>query len=653
MRTGWGYVTAAGVLVVGIALGAWVLTYQIRLVGPHLQQVVVPGEHALALERSGGHTIFHEQRAVVAGRYFASDRQLNGLKLRLRSAGGEEIPIIPPSTHTRYTLADREGSAIATFHAPNAGTYYLSAWYPESAYDTTAVLAIGQGVERRLMTGILGSAGLCLMGALGAAAIATVTFARVRRARQTARGERLIQEVHVKARVFGTIVAVVIGSQAFAASLALAQGTQPAARAPLASVESRWGGVYCDLTELARTGTAELSVRYRYRNASDEWHSMPHVNLVPRTVVFDPVGRTLFGVLSDSSGKPVTSTMLDGQAGRPIPARSSHAHWARFQAPPESVTSVTVLVQGCLPFDDVTIGGSASVKPLAAPPAAIASQEGEGEGIVAEILSLNRTAGGYVSLTFRYRNTGTDQYNVPHAPIVRNTYILDSANKKKYEVARNEKKEPLCSETLQLAYPSGEPIGPGASRVLWAKLGAPPEATKAVSVHLPLAPPFNDVPLSGAASGPEATGSAVAGTTMGVEAALKDLGAKVTEAEIRIDLSADVLFDFDKAEIKKEAEPSLRKVATVLNANPGAKVSIEGHTDGKGADAYNQSLSEQRAASVKQWLVTTAKANATGIATRGWGKTKPVAHNTKPDGSDDPEGRAKNRRVEIVVRKGA
>jgi photosystem I P700 chlorophyll a apoprotein A2 len=112
-----------------------------------------------------------------------------------------------------------------------------------------------------------------------------------------------------------------------------------------------------------------------------------------------------------------------------------------------------------------------------------------------------------------------------------------------------------------------------------------------------------------------------------------------------------VLFDFDKAEIKKEAEPSLQKVATVLNANPSAKVAIEGHTDGKGADAYNQKLSEQRAAAVKQWLVANGRVADANIATRGWGRTKPLAHNTKPDGSDDPEGRAKNRRVEIVVRK--
>ena len=79
---------------------------------------------------------------------------------------------------------------------------------------------------------------------------------------------------------------------------------------------------------------------------------------------------------------------------------------------------------------------------------------------------------------------------------------------------------------------------------------------------------------------------------------------------------------------------------------------IEGHTDAKGADAYNQTLSEQRAASVKQWLVTNAQISGATITTRGLGKSKPVAHNTKPDGSDDPEGRAKNRRVQIIVKKG-
>ena len=180
----------------------------------------------------------------------------------------------------------------------------------------------------------------------------------------------------------------------------------------------------------------------------------------------------------------------------------------------------------------------------------------------------------------------------------------------------------------------------------------PPDDVTAVDLVLPDFLPIEGVAiegLGGAATG----GIAAAGQTLGLEGALKELKADVTPQEIKIDLSADVLFDFDQATLKKEAEPSLRNVATVLKANPGAAVTIEGHTDGKGAEAYNQTLSEQRAAAVKQWLVTNADVNGATIATRGWGKSKPIAENTKPDGSDDPEGRARNRRVQIIVRKGA
>jgi photosystem I P700 chlorophyll a apoprotein A2 len=133
-----------------------------------------------------------------------------------------------------------------------------------------------------------------------------------------------------------------------------------------------------------------------------------------------------------------------------------------------------------------------------------------------------------------------------------------------------------------------------------------------------------------------------------VKAALKDLGARVTEREIKIDLSADVLFDFDKADLRPQAGPALEKVAAVMNTYPKASALIEGHTDGKGSDQYNQRLSERRADSVRRWLA--AAGVKTRMSARGWGKTKPVAPNAKPDGSDDPVGRQKNRRVEITVR---
>jgi len=133
---------------------------------------------------------------------------------------------------------------------------------------------------------------------------------------------------------------------------------------------------------------------------------------------------------------------------------------------------------------------------------------------------------------------------------------------------------------------------------------------------------------------------------------IQDLQVKETATEIRIELAADVLFDFDKATIKPEAATALHTVAEIIkDKGKGRSVRIEGHTDGKGNAAYNQKLSERRADSVKQWLAAKEGLGQVKMTTQGFGATKPVAPNTKPDGSDDPEGRQKNRRVEIVLAK--
>lgn len=144
----------------------------------------------------------------------------------------------------------------------------------------------------------------------------------------------------------------------------------------------------------------------------------------------------------------------------------------------------------------------------------------------------------------------------------------------------------------------------------------------------------------------------ITGVTRGVEGLLKDLGAKVREHEISIELAADVMFDFNKYDIKPEAAQTLQKVAQVIQGYKNAPIVIEGHTDNVGSDQHNLKLSEQRAMSVKTWFVQNGKIPAGRISTKGLGETKPVAPNSKPDGSDDPEGRQKNRRVEIVIRTG-
>jgi outer membrane protein OmpA-like peptidoglycan-associated protein len=129
-----------------------------------------------------------------------------------------------------------------------------------------------------------------------------------------------------------------------------------------------------------------------------------------------------------------------------------------------------------------------------------------------------------------------------------------------------------------------------------------------------------------------------------------DLQVKETETEVRIELAADVLFDFDRATLQPKAEETLDKAAAFIRQRAAGAVRVEGHTDAKGDDAYNQRLSERRADAVRQWF---ARKGLGGLqfVSKGFGETRPVAPNTKTDGSDDPEGRQKNRRVEIVISK--
>lgn len=135
-----------------------------------------------------------------------------------------------------------------------------------------------------------------------------------------------------------------------------------------------------------------------------------------------------------------------------------------------------------------------------------------------------------------------------------------------------------------------------------------------------------------------------------IQAALKELGAEETETDYRIELPGDILFDFDKWTIRKDAEETLSKVGEVISVYQHPVIII-GHTDSKGSESYNLELSKKRAESVKQWLIDQAGIDSKRIETMGKGESEPVASNTNPDGSDNPEGRQKNRRVEIRIRK--
>lgn len=139
--------------------------------------------------------------------------------------------------------------------------------------------------------------------------------------------------------------------------------------------------------------------------------------------------------------------------------------------------------------------------------------------------------------------------------------------------------------------------------------------------------------------------SGIVSTVQEVRQAMRDLGATETDLEVRVELPADVLFDFDKADIRSDAARALAQLATLIRAYPSGSATLEGHTDSKGDDAYNQRLSERRAESVERWLVERERIDAARLTPRGWGERKPVA------GNEDDAGRQRNRRVEVVIRK--
>jgi outer membrane protein OmpA-like peptidoglycan-associated protein len=110
----------------------------------------------------------------------------------------------------------------------------------------------------------------------------------------------------------------------------------------------------------------------------------------------------------------------------------------------------------------------------------------------------------------------------------------------------------------------------------------------------------------------------------------------------------DVLFDFDRVELRPQAAEALTRVADILRERRPRAARIVGHTDSVGSDGYNQALSERRARAVERWLAANGGGGLPPMQVEGQGEGRPVAPNTV-DGRDNPEGRQKNRRVEVLL----
>jgi outer membrane protein OmpA-like peptidoglycan-associated protein len=184
-----------------------------------------------------------------------------------------------------------------------------------------------------------------------------------------------------------------------------------------------------------------------------------------------------------------------------------------------------------------------------------------------------------------------------------------------------------------------DPEPPGAQEIAQQVLSAPWNEDKVTHLTMSI------TTLVDTKTGLEGFRSAVAPATTTLDERLGRLGAEVTSTEVTIRLPGSVLFDFDSAQIRPDAERTLAEVAEVIKGYAKRPVRIEGHTDSVASDDYNQKLSERRAASVRAWLAGRS-VEAARLAPRGLGETKPVADN------GTAEGRQRNRRVEVIIEKG-
>ena len=111
---------------------------------------------------------------------------------------------------------------------------------------------------------------------------------------------------------------------------------------------------------------------------------------------------------------------------------------------------------------------------------------------------------------------------------------------------------------------------------------------------------------------------------------------------------APIFFEFDSYALTEVAITKLDEISEVMQAFPEINIEIQGHTDSKGPDSYNQVLSERRAGTVKKYLVDKG-VDTNRLTTKGFSESAPAAINTNPDGTDSFKGRKLNRRVEFKI----
>lgn len=407
--------------------------------------------------------------------------------------------------------------------------------------------------------------------------------------------------------------------------------------APAEPVETEIDGVTAEVAELRTSGgVTRLAVRYTNNGTKQAGTDR---FLVEKLVLVDVKSKRKHLPIKDANGQPVAGPIGDEIGGGRIYVRLEAGQravaWAYFDAIPAG-TVVSVEVPQMFAFEDVIVAGDPGTLFSADTAKSIPT------GAVATLASAKRADQALKVRLKLAAETGVEVRMRSPYFIYKDVYLFDPAGKRKYPLLKD-------SEGLFLAQPltvlmDGGRIIPNWSKPILMSLTfqAPPDTVQTVDLILPDFQPFEGIAIEGL-GGAGAGGVAAVGKSLGLQGALKELQAVVTDQEIKIDLSADVLFDFDKADLKPAAESKLNPLLTVVNSKPGSRIAIEGHTDLRGGDAYNQALSQRRAESVRTWLVAHGVA-ASRISATGAGKSRPVR-----TGTTEADHQA-NRRVEIRIR---
>jgi len=154
---------------------------------------------------------------------------------------------------------------------------------------------------------------------------------------------------------------------------------------------------------------------------------------------------------------------------------------------------------------------------------------------------------------------------------------------------------------------------------------------------------------TGAQNGALGGGARLTGQVSGLTGRISGFAMRQTESQTIVELASDVLFAFDSARLTAKAEAALRRTAELAAQAGSGRITVVGHTDAVGEDAYNLALSRRRAEAVAQWLAASGGVPADRLRAEGRGEAEPAAPNATTDGQDDPEGRARNRRVVVAI----